>query len=281
MLLIGLRDTTNPFALAPSCAARSAGLPLAEQARAAASRSPTCGRAWSPSEAGTRRAVRPLATSFDNISRSATPADYEPTAERRASAAIAARTGRDPVEVVLDDCIAGGDGQQPAERPAVQLQPRQLRPGQRDAHAPDVGARPRRRRRPLRHHLRRAHPHYDAHALDPRPRRRRALPRRVGREEDDAATPRSSTASSTAACWRPGYKADVNLIDYENLAIEAPRDRPRPARRGAAGFVQGRRLRRHDRERRGHHRARRAHGCAARPAAARRPARPPVISARR
>ena len=38
----------------------------------------------------------------------------------------------------------------------------------------------------------------------------------------DAATPRAPSACSTAACWRPGYKADINVIDLERLALRPP-----------------------------------------------------------
>ena len=66
----------------------------------------------------------------------------------------------------------------------------------------------------------------------------------------------------------PGYRADVNVIDFERLTRPPAGDAPRSARRRQAPRAAGRRLRRHAGRRRGHLRERRD----ARPAAG--PARP-------
>ena len=55
----------------------------------------------------------------------------------------------------------------------------------------------------------------------------------------------------------PGYRADVNVIDFDRLTRPPARDALRPARRRQAPRAARRRLRRHDRRRPGHLRARR------------------------
>ena len=51
---------------------------------------------------------------------------------------------------------------------------------------------------------------------------RRAHPARAGGGGADPRHRRASTASTTAACSRPGMKADVNVIDFERLHLHAP-----------------------------------------------------------
>ncbi len=72
----------------------------------------------------------------------------------------------------------------------------------------------------------------------------------VPRARQHTRTPPAPSACSTAACSRPGYRADVNVIDFERLRRPAPEMRhDLPA--GGRRLVQARRrLRRHDRRRR-------------------------------
>ena len=70
------------------------------------------------------------------------------------------------------------------QRPGPQLHPRQPRRGGRDAAAPHLRLRARRRRRPRRPDLRRVHHHLPPHPLGPRPRPRPAH-RRGGGAQDD------------------------------------------------------------------------------------------------
>ena len=87
-------------------------------------------------------------------------------------------------------------------------------------------------------------PDVHAHALGPRPRPRPAAAR-VGGAEDDRTRPRRSTASATAARSQPGKSATSTSIDHDRLALHAPGDGLRPARRRPPVRAAGRRLRRH------------------------------------
>ncbi len=196
-MLFGLQSSLHPFFTHPTYRT-IAELPLAE--RVARLRDPE--RAGRPPRRGaaTRGTRSPvgLMQRWDQMFPLGDPPDYEPPSSASV-AACAAREGR---------CAAGGRPRLAARagrpclpvRPAGQLRPPQPRRDPRDDHRPDDGARPVRRRRALRSHLRREHAHLPAHPLgqrpDPRRRgsrwRRRSACRRRGR-------PRP-TASPTAAC---------------------------------------------------------------------------------
>ena len=53
----------------------------------------------------------------------------------------------------------------------------------------------------------------------------------AGRSACRPATPPAPSASTTAASLQPGYRADLNVIDYDNLTLHAPGGRLRPAGR--------------------------------------------------
>ena len=96
---------------------------------------------------------------------------------------------------------------------------------------------PRRRRRALRHHVRREHAHVHAHALGARPRARPAAARVVVNKM--TAETASLYGLGDRGALAPGMLGDVNVIDFDHAAAR-PRpvmvhDLPGDARR----FVQG------------------------------------------
>ena len=184
--------------------------------------------------------------------------------DRRPPLALGAREGRAPDELAYDLMLADG-GKRLLYSPIFNYAEGSLDGAAGDAAARVLGAGPGRRRRPRRHDLRRQLPDDAADALVPRPHARREARRRVRRAQPSAATRPKRSASPTAACWRPGMKADVNVIDFDNLQPASPRDALRPARRRQAPAAAGRRLPAHVRRRRGDVHQRRAHRRAARP----------------
>ena len=98
------------------------------------------------------------------------PPDYEPDAADERRRASPRRRAATPLEVFYD---APAGGRRPRARDAAAAQLHRLQPRRRarDAAAPDERVGPRRRRRALRHDLRREHAHVHAHALGARPRR--------------------------------------------------------------------------------------------------------------
>ena len=105
-------------------------------------------------------------------------------ARRATSLAAQARAaGRTPLEVFYD-ALMEDDGAALVLRPLLNYSDFNLDSGPRDARAPDERVGPRRRRRALRHHVRREHADVHAHALGARSRRRPAAAR-MGRAEDD------------------------------------------------------------------------------------------------
>ena len=96
--------------------------------------------------------------------------DYEPAprAQRRRHRARAQGRAADGGVLRRAD---GGRRPRARDAPAAQLHRLLPRRGARDAAAPDERVGPRRRRRALRHHVRREHAHVHAHALGARPRR--------------------------------------------------------------------------------------------------------------
>ena len=173
-----------------------------------------------------------LLQAFDRMFELGDPPDYEPDAGDRASPARADARAATPLDLAYDLLLARRRAGVPL--PAVpQLRRRQPRRGRRDARAPQHRRRPRRRRRARRHDLRRELPHDAADALGPRPRPRPARP-----AVRWCSARRSATARAVGLLDRgvlaPGYRADVNVIDFERLARAPTRDAPRPARRRQA-----------------------------------------------
>ena len=79
-----------------------------------------------------------------------------------------------------------------------------------------------RRRRPLRHDLRRRVADVHAAALGARPRRARGIALETRRSSASAATPPCSMASHDRGVLAPGYLADVNVIDMAKLKLGKP-----------------------------------------------------------
>ena len=99
-MLFGLQSSLHPFLTHPTYRHSLADLPLAE--RVAAMRTPAVREALLSEEAQTGSAIaRLLISRFDQIFPLGDPPDYEPPAEASV-AAVAAREGRRPEEVVLD-----------------------------------------------------------------------------------------------------------------------------------------------------------------------------------
>ena len=127
----------------------------------------------------------PIVTGFMHPSRIfvlGDPPVYEPGPERSATAIAAAR-GVDEWELLLE-LFLGDGGRELLNAPVLNYTDGNLDAVRRDAPAPHVRLRPRRRRRPRRADLRRVDHHLPAHALGARPRPRPA-DRRGGRAQDD------------------------------------------------------------------------------------------------
>ena len=237
----------------------------AARAAAPACRTPRCGRQLLSEEPSEGQLARLSQARQDMVGRwdrmyvmaGATP-DYEPTPEK-SIAAIAARGNSSPQEVVYDYLTEGLD--RFLFFPIVNYADGDHAHGTRHADRSGHAARAQRRRRALR----RDH------------RRQRALASccRIGGATAAAAPvcrcrswsrcrparPPISSASATAAGFRPGLRADVNLIDFDRLRLHQPEVVQRPAGRRPAAGAAGRRLsrdpgRRHPgiRERPGHRR---------------------------
>ena len=177
-LLLGLQ-TFHPFAYCPSWAPIGAA-PLAE--KVAAMRDPGDAR-----EAARRGRRRDRADAPVPRSRARVPvrrdARLRARARRQRRRHRARRRAAREMEVFYDVLLAD-DGLGARDAPAAQLHRLLARRGARDAAAPDQRVGSRRRRRALRHHVRREHAHVHAHPLGPRPCARPAAAR-VDREEDD------------------------------------------------------------------------------------------------
>ena len=192
-LLLGL-ETFHPFAYCPSWAELGL-LPLAERVATHPSRPRAAARASSRR----RPTPDPAMLQFLDPAKAfplGDPPNYEPdpSDERRRAGR---GDGRDAYELYLE-LLLGERRPRAHHAAAPQLHRHQPRRGARDAAAPHERVGSRRRRRALRHDLRRVDPDVHAHALGARPRSRPAPPR-MGRAQDDRPRPRRSTASATAA----------------------------------------------------------------------------------
>ena len=241
----GVRDAGQVAPRAVGLAARAAvhAAPVAHEPRLPRDRRPAARRAgrgaWpirrsrrgcsrpTPRRDGDAR--RPAArTRSTACSSSATRPTTSPT-RRRASPRRAEREGRDPLDLAYDLLLAD-DG------PGVPLPARSstTRDGNLDAAGemlahPQHGRRPRRRRRARRHDLRRELPDHAAHALGPRPRPR---PARRSRSSCSGTPrrPRATVGLLDRGVLAPGYRADVNVIDFDAPHRAPARDALRPAR---------------------------------------------------
>ena len=280
MLLIGLETRTNPFALAPSWR-EVAGLPLAERAARLRADGDLRARLVAEVKAAGGGLFARSQTSFDNMYPLGAPKpEYEPDPSTSV-AAIAARSGKDPVAVMLD-VIAEGDGHHLLNVPLFNFSYGSFDPVKEMLEHPtsvlglgDGGA------------------HCNAicdasmetwmltHWTRDRAGDRLPVEWVVRKMSRDTAEVYGLLDRGRAGARPEGRR--------EPHRLRGPRDRgsphrPRPPDRGAPVRPGLDRLRRHHRERPGHHRAGRAHGCAARPAAARRPSptpgdqRPPLTA---
>ena len=216
-LLLGLELSRNPFQTHPSYKA-IAKLPLAE--RLLRLRQPE-----------TRAAIlRETATStddplffrpnYDKMYLLGDPPDYEQPPEN-ALGPQARRQGRQPEELAYDAMLSD-ERPRHAVRAVPELRRRQSRCRARDAARPAFGAGIKRRRRPLRHHLRCELPDLSLDALDPRPQPWRKTVDPVcggGAVAQDGVVGRSLRPRR----HRPGYKADLNVIDYDKLHLHPPK----------------------------------------------------------
>ena len=196
----GSQSSLHPFITHPTYRAM-ADLPLAE--RVARLREPEVREASSSprSRRPQNRIAVGLMTRCDQIFPLGDPPDYEPHPST-SIAGVAAATGRTPQDVALD-WLLERRRHGAALRPARQLRRRRPRGDPRDDDPPGDRARPLRRRRPLRPHLRRVDAHLPAHPLGPRPQPGRAPPGRAAGAHADRPHRRRSTASPTAAPSSP------------------------------------------------------------------------------
>ena len=164
-----------------------------------------------------------------------------PTTSRHARAAspgIARAQGRAEMEVFYD-VLMDDDGRKFVMRPLLNYSGFSLDAVRDDALAPDDGVGSRRRRRALRHDVRREHADVHAHALGTRPVARPA-PARVRREQDDRAD-RRALRPRRPRCARAGHARRRQRDRLRRAAPAAPRARARPARPTPAGSCRARR----------------------------------------
>ena len=135
---------------------------------------------------------------------------------RRPRAAREPRSARGDLR--LPDRRRGQELHLLAVRQLRRLQPRLL---QRDDAEPAHADRAGRRRRACRPDLRRLVPDLAAVALGPRPRLGPAR-RVVAGQAPDARTTPAPSASNDRGKVAVGYKADLNVIDFDKLRVEAP-----------------------------------------------------------
>ena len=164
--------------------------------------------------------------------------DYEPRSATRS--ALAPHASGAPPTSWRSTSMLAGDGHGLLYLPFLNYVDGNARRLPRDARPPAHRPRARRRRRARRHDLRRQLPDHAARLLGSRPRPRpdpAAVPR---------AAPRRDTARTVGLLDRgvlaPGYRADVNVIDFDRPPPAQADDRARPARRRPAPAAARRRL---------------------------------------
>ena len=206
---MGLQCTINPLAGNPVWQ-EIAALSVAEQARAM----------LEPSfkERFLAAAAKPLGGA-DRMFELGDPPDYEPDPST-SIAARAAREGREALDLAYD-LFAQDEGRTFLYVPIINWFDGTLDGVRRDARPPAHRSRPVRRRRARRHHLRRQLPH-DV------PRRTGVATATEGRL-DLAYLVRQHTKDTAETVGlldrgvlAPGYRADVNLIDFDALRVRRP-----------------------------------------------------------
>ena len=218
-LLLGLQCTLHPLLTNPRvprdrrrCRSPSGVAIMADPAfKRARARRPT------PRRRADGRLLRARSTA---CSSSATRPTTSPTRRRASPPAPSARAATPldlAYDLLLDD---GGRALLYVPVPQLRATATSTPSGEMLAH-PEHGRRPRRRRRPRRHDLRRQLPDDAAHALGARPR-----PRPARRCRSSCSGRRSATARTVGLLDRgvlaPGYRADVNVIDFDALTRRPP-----------------------------------------------------------
>ena len=235
--LLGLTGSQNPFAGTRTY--RSiAHLPLDQ--RVAAMRDPEVRAkilAEDPTEFNTWSLLTRIG--YGRMFRFTDPLNYTPSSEDSITA-IAAREGRTPQEVAYDMLI-DDDGKGFIFACIVNYANYDLEPVKHDVRPPARHSGPERRRCACRIHLGCVIPDFPVQLLGPRPRRRpngfHDLVRRQTRE------PARFAGLHDRGVLSPGMKADINVIDFPNLALERPEmvvDLPAGGRRlmqKARGYV--------------------------------------------
>ena len=177
---------------------------------------------------------------FERMFRFTNPLNYTPARED-SIAAIAAREGRTPQEVAYDMLIED-DGRGFIFTALVNYANYDLEAGEDDVRAPARHPRPERWRRACRVHLGCVVPDLPVQLLGPRSRAtdRMPIPDLVRRQTRE---PARFAGLLDRGVLAPGMKADINVIDFANLALERPEmvvDLPAGGRRlmqKARGYV--------------------------------------------
>ena len=160
---------------------------------------------------------------FDRMFALGDPPDYEPDPSTSIAAAPR-REGRDAASSSPTTCCSPTSGRAFLYVPLLNYADGNLdAAGEMLAH-PNTVLGLGRRRRARRHDLRRQLPHHAAHALGARPRPGPARRCRSLVAAPDAATPPRTVGLLDRGVLAPGYRADVNVIDFDRLhGCAAPR----------------------------------------------------------
>ncbi len=185
-------------------------------------------RAQVVAESEARAAVSPL-THFGAAFALGDPPVLRPRARREHPRRSRQRAGRSVFDVALDVMLAdGGNGK--LYLPVMNYADGTMARHARDAHQPELHPRPRRRGRALHADLRRVDADVPAVVLGARRAPRPSGCRSSSRCSARPPTPPRSSACTTAACSRPGMRADLNVIDFDALLDRHPPDGARPPR---------------------------------------------------
>ena len=147
--------------------------------------------------------------------------DYEPHPSN-SIAAQAQAAGSSPWSLALEAMMAR------RRQAAAVAHFRELHRGQSRRHPRDAGGRghyhgPRRRRRARVHGLRREFAHFPADPLGPRSQARRSICRWNSWCASRRATARVAYGLKDRGVLAPGYRADLNVIDFDQLGCASPK----------------------------------------------------------